>query len=183
MNSIHTYSLIAHAMYKYRVITKQSRPLYTELLARATGTRAEFQAPARKFKRDAVTSAIREWNNNSNEGFATTGDDEVRRLVYLTAEKNSERAGYASFADHCDALDENGSPFAVNLCDFQFDPESSDYEYSVMVRPIEVIRAEQAERAEVIRLERMVAIQREEDDDFDDSDDDWDLDDEQADSM
>lgn len=173
MNSTHTYSLIAHAMYKYRLISKRSRPLYTALLAQATtDTEGLFEAPARKFKRDAVAAAIREWNHLAILTFEGVVHPELRRLVNLLAEKNAHRSGYDSFAEHCETLAENGSLFSVNLSDSQFDPES-DYSHSVMVRPIEVIQAEQAERAEAIRLERMAAVQRAEDDDFDDEDDDW----------
>ena len=79
----------------------------------------------------------------------------------------------------------DAEPRFGDVSDAMRDPESEDYESSVMVRPIEIIRAEREAEAERIRAERMAATAerhaaelRADNDDADDEDDDWDLDDE-----
>jgi len=82
----------------------------------------------------------------------------------------------------------DAEPRFGDVSDAMRDPESEDFESNVMVRPIEVIRAEQQAEADRIRQERMAATAeaneralRADNDDADDEDDDWDLDDEDED--
>ena len=70
-----------------------------------------------------------------------------------------------------------------DIAPLQRNPHSEDYENNVMVRPIEIVRAERDAEAERIRLERMAAVVAQaasEQDDTDDDDDDWDIEDDEA---
>ena len=150
-----------------------------------------FTAFPRKFKRFAALGAINCWLNNSADGPGFT-DSEVHRLVRIVGNKLAMACGYTARLQ-VEGGDHNATPLDVALLAManmewtwyditaeQRDPESTDYAHSVMVRPIEVVRAERAVEAERIRAERMAdaaAVVAEDDEDEDG--DDWELDDDE----
>lgn len=159
----------------------------------------EFTAPVRKYKRSALAGAIAFYLNECGHWTGFEGS-ETERLVLLVADKNARQAGFGpeyetdedgdhvilddgtrvvlrdAFSVQLDTLGE--TPFG-DITDEQVDPESEDYENSVMVRPLAVIQAERQEEAERIRQERMAATilsDVEASDDADEDEDDWDVD-------
>ena len=163
----------------------------------------EFQSFPRKVKRAANHQAIKGILDAILVGnpVPLVQESEVVKILSKTLEKNATSAGYrvtmsgsvdegyevtVTAADAFqEALDTDPDTVRYGFTDAERDPDSEDYDLSLMVRPWEIIQAERAEEAERIRAERM-AVQAERvaaaaaTDDDDDDDDDWDLDEEGA---